>query len=227
MRCEKCNVEIICKTNKCPLCQERLDTSAAAIKEIRQKERAYPIRPLHRPLTTTPFNLLYLVISINIMIICIATNAILTPNIYWSVVVLGIIFYLYFFIRYTILSYSHFNSKIFSQAIALMAISLLVQQVYSEHLWIYEYIFPLIVFVSTITIGSFIIINIESAKRYIVSLFILAIIGLTPLMIVIFIDDDIIWPSVVVAITSGSIILTTIISARKILWQEVKRIFHL
>lgn len=227
MRCEKCNVEIICKTKECPLCHDRLDTSFEAKKEIKKLERAYAIRPLNRPLTTTPFNLLYLIIAINIMIISIATNAILTPNIYWSLIVLGFIFYLYFFIRYTILSYSNFNSKIFGQAIALMAISLLIQQVYSTNLWVYEYIFPIIVFVSTVTIGTFIIINIESAKRYIVSLFILAVVGLMPLAIIIYLGDDIIWPSIVVAITSGSIILTTAIVARKTMWQEIKRIFHL
>ena len=42
MRCEKCNVEIVCKTRVCPLCHERLYKDLSAINQIKKMERAFP-----------------------------------------------------------------------------------------------------------------------------------------------------------------------------------------
>ncbi|MDD4316434.1 MAG: DUF6320 domain-containing protein [Clostridia bacterium] len=227
MRCQKCNVEINCKTLECPLCHERLDTTEDAKKEIQRTERAFPERSKNRPKATTPLNKLYLIISFNIMLISITTNIIVTPKVYWSLIVLGFLLYLYFFLRYTIMSYRHFNSKIFTQAVALIAVFILIQQVMGKNLWIYEYILPAIVFLSMVTIGAYILINIENARKYIFSLFLVAMLGLLPLLIVVFTRQHVVWPAIVVAATSGSIILTAIILAHKILWGEFKRIFHI
>lgn len=227
MRCEKCDIEISGKTSVCPLCHDRLDTSEQAKIDIQKTERAFPERSKNRPKATTPFNKLYFIIFFNIMVISITTNAIVTPKVYWTLIVLAFLFYLYFFIRYTIMSYRHFNTKIFTQAVALTVILITIQQVMGKNLWIYEYILPAIVFVSTVMIGAYILINIENARQYIFSLFLVAILGLLPIMIVVITQRPIIWPSIVVAATSGSIILTTIIIAHKMLWKEFKRIFHI
>jgi hypothetical protein len=227
MRCQKCNVEIEGKTSVCPLCHNRLDLTEEAKKEIQRAERAFPERSKNRPKATTPFNKLYLIISFNIMLISITTNIIVTPKVYWSLIVLAFLFYLYYFIRYTIMSYRHFNTKVFAQAVALTAIMILVQQVLEKNLWVYEYILPGIVFVSTVMIGAYILINLENARQYIFSLFLVGILGLLPILIVVLTHRQVVWPSIVVAATSGSIILTTIILAHKIIWAEIKRIFHI
>lgn len=161
------------------------------------------------------------------MLISITTNIIVTPKVYWSLIVLAFLFYLYYFIRYTIMSYRHFNTKVFAQAVALTAIMILVQQVLEKNLWVYEYILPGIVFVSTVMIGAYILINLENARQYIFSLFLVGILGLLPILIVVLTHRQVVWPSIVVAATSGSIILTTIILAHKIIWAEIKRIFHI
>lgn len=227
MYCDNCKVEVVCKTNQCPLCHKKLDTTKEADQQIKTMERAFPKRPLNRPLATTPFNKIYLILSLNIGLISIISNAILTPKFYWSLLVIGALFYVYFFIRYTVLSYGHLHRKIFGQTIALIAIGVLIQQVFKSYLWIYEYVLPAIVFISITIIGIYITINIETARKYIFSMFLLAIIGLVPLFIVLFLGDYILWPSIIVALTCGSIILTIIIQARKLLWAEIKRIFHI
>lgn len=226
MYCDNCKVQIVCKTNECPLCHKKLDTTEEARQKIREMQRAFPKRPLHRPLAVTPLNKIYFIFSINIALISIIANAILTPRLYWSVLVIGLLFYVYFFVRYTILDYSQFHRKLFGQTIALIAIFILVQQVFKSYFWIYEYVLPAIVFISITIIGIYSLINIETARKYIFSLFLLAIIGMAPLLIVIFLGDGITWPSIIVALTSGSIMLTLIVQARKTLWKEIKRIFH-
>lgn len=224
MRCEKCNVEVACKTKVCPLCHEPLNVDEEQIKKV---EREYPLRPCNRPYASSNFNKVYLILAINIFLISIVANIIITPNVYWSLIVVGLLFYFYFFIRYTILRYSHFNSKVLGQAAFLYAICILIQQVFDADLWIYEFALPSIILVSTIAIGIYLLANIATARNYIFSLFILAVLGILSLFIVLFSDAFYIWPSIVVAITSLSIMLTTIIAGRKVLIAEFKRKFHL
>lgn len=226
MYCDNCKVKIACKTNVCPLCHKKLDTTEEARQQIKKMQRAFPKRPINRPLVTTPFNKIYLILAFNIGLISIIANAIITPTFYWSLLVIGLLFYLYFFIRYTILSYSHFHRKVFSQTIALIGIAILIQQVFQSYMWIYEYVLPAIVFISVTIIGIYILVHLATARKYIFSLFLLAIIGMCPLLIVLFLGNGATWPSIVVALTCGSIILTVIIQARKLLWAEIKRIFH-
>ncbi|HHU43955.1 MAG: DUF6320 domain-containing protein [Bacillota bacterium] len=227
MRCEKCNVEIVCKTRVCPLCHERLYKDLSAINQIKKMERAFPQRPCNRPYATSYFNKVYLVMAINILLISIVANIIITPDVYWSLIVAGLLLYFYFFIRYTILRYSHFNSKVVGQAAFLYAIFILIQQVLDMNLWIYEFALPAIILVSTIAIAIYLLVNIGTAKNYLFSLFILAVLGILPIFIVLFTDAYYIWPSIVAAITSASILLTTIIAGRKTLLAEFKRKFHL
>ncbi|MFW5779874.1 MAG: DUF6320 domain-containing protein [Bacillota bacterium] len=224
MRCEKCRVEVKCKTRVCPLCHKPI---AASENQIKKTEREYPLRPCNRPLITSKFNKVYLIIALNIFIISVVANIIISPHIYWSLIVIGLIFYFYFFIRYTILRYSHFNSKVVGQAAFLYAISILIQQVYKTDLWIYEFVLPSIILISITAIGIYLLINIGTAKNYLFSLFILAVLGILPLFIVMFSDAFYIWPSILVAITSASVMLTTIIAGRKLLLAEFKRKFHL
>ncbi len=224
--CDNCKVDIICKTDVCPLCHKRLDINDEEKQKIRTMERAFPKRALQRALVETPLNKIYLILSLNIALISIVANVILTPKLYWSAIVVSLLFYIYFFVRYTILDYGQFHRKLFGQTLALIAIFILVQQVFKSYLWIYEYALPAIVFVSITIIGIYSLVNIKVARKYIFSLFALAVIGLAPLFIVLFLGDGITWPSVIVALTSGSIILTLIIQARKVLWAEIKRIFH-
>ncbi len=226
MYCDDCGVKIGCKTTECPLCHKKLDTTPQLQQKIKEMPRAFPKRPLHRPLAVTPLNKVYFILSINIGLISIIANAILTPTLYWSVLVIGLLFYIYFFVRYTILDYSQFHRKIFSQTIALIGIFILVQQIFKSYFWIYEYVLPALVFISITIIGIYSLANLETARKYIVSLFMLAIVGMAPLLIVLFLGDGITWPSIIVALTSGSIMLTLIVQARKTLWAEIKRIFH-
>lgn len=165
--------------------------------------------------------------AINILLISIVANIIITPDVYWSLIVAGLLLYFYFFIRYTILRYSHFNSKVVGQAAFLYAIFILIQQVLDMNLWIYEFALPAIILVSTIAIAIYLLVNIGTAKNYLFSLFILAVLGILPIFIVLFTDAYYIWPSIVAAITSASILLTTIIAGRKTLLAEFKRKFHL
>ena len=227
MYCEECKVEMSCKTNFCPLCHKNLDTSEEAKLQIKKLERAFPVRPYNRPMATTPFNKIYLILSLNVIVISIIANILFNPDYYWSLLVVALVLYVYFFVRYTVLSYGPLHRKIFGQAIALSAIFILIQRVFDSYLWIYEYVLPAIVFVSVSIIGIYIIVNINIARKYIFTLFILAIIGMVPLIIVLIIRNKIIWPSIVTALTCGSILFTIIILARKTLWAEIKRIFHL
>lgn len=227
MRCPDCNIEVACKTDVCPLCHKKLDTTEEIRNEIKKLERSFPPRLQNRPFATTSFPRLYFIIAMNILVISIVLNIILTPQIYWSFLVFSGIIYLYFFVRKTVLSYSHFNIKVMGQAIFLFLIFILIQNVLHKNLWIYEFVLPSIVLISIIMIASYIITNISIARRYIMSLFTLAIIGLIPLFIGLYIKDILLWPSIVVAVTSASIIISTLIVSNKTFFAEIKRIFHI
>jgi len=98
MKCLHCNVEVTCKTYECPLCHAPLAYSEADHKEMQKLERAFPQRMKKRGPAVSPFSLISLILLANIFIISVTLNAVLTPKLYWSLIVVASVIYIYFFI---------------------------------------------------------------------------------------------------------------------------------
>lgn len=227
MKCEKCNVSINFKTNVCPLCHERLDTTDEAKQEIKKLERAYPLRNLDRPLAFVPFNQIFLIILLNITIICAILNFIFTPDIYWTIVVVAVTIYIYTFTKGTMMKSRRFSARVVGNAIALFIICFIVQGVIHKNLWIYEYLLPIIALSSMVIIAVYILMNLKLAGRFVSSLFSVAILGTVPVIVVVAMDDLILWPSLTVAVIGGCIIITSLILGGRSILNDIKRLIHM
>lgn len=226
MRCGKCNVEIVCKTDICPLCGENINTSESAAQEICVVERAYPKYTKSRAPASSPFSKIYLITLANIIIVCAVINAVFTPAIYWAAAVAAALIYLYTFIKTSLMKSSRFNARIAANAAALFLFFFIVQQAVSAGMWIYEYIYPSVAFVSMAVLAFYILLNIKVAGRFVSTLALVALMSLLPMCVVFAIDSKVLWPALTVAVLGLSIIITSLFLGGKQIIDDLKRIFH-
>ncbi|NCA67515.1 MAG: hypothetical protein EOM87_05570 [Clostridia bacterium] len=218
MRCEKCNVEILCKAEVCPLCH--LPVSGGV-----NLEAAFPARAPKRGLRQIPFTKLYALIAFSLIVFAIILNLIFARGSYYWIIVAGGLMYLYFCIRSTVLSYKHFNMKIFGQTAALTIMGIILESVFKVELYIFSIVLPLIYLIAIIVVFINIMSNINNARSYLVSFLLIAILGIIP-FIAVLVEKITLWPSLIVAITSAITLILLSIIARKKLADEFTRIFH-
>ncbi len=217
MRCEKCNVEVVCKTNVCPLCHSEL--------KVEDFPAAYASQKKRRGRRQIPFSQWYLSIAtISVVVVAIVSFA-LSLRSFWTLLTLGLSLYFYFCIITTVLSYKHLNMKIFGQTAALTVLGILLDNILSVRIYVFEIILPIIFLIAILTVTINIIVNINNARSYLVSFFLIVVLGVVPLVVVIH-KGELLWPSLTVASISLAILCILVITARKKIAEELTRIFH-
>lgn len=218
MHCDKCNVEITCKTDVCPLCH-------SPVLQDKDLTNAYAPRRNKIGRRDIPFSKWYFSVAALIVVIVAILNLVFARSAYWTLLVAGILLYLYYCIRITALSYRHLNMKIFGQTVALTALGVLLETTINAKTYVFEVILPLVFLIAIITVTINILMNIDNARSFLVSYLLVAILGVIPL-IVVFIKNELFWPSFSVAIISLITLIILTIVARKKIAEEFKRIFH-
>ncbi len=219
MYCKKCNVHIDCLTDRCPLCHEPVEAD-------NNIERAFPIPKVDKRLHTK-FSLAYTVIAAVIVIACIAVNIITNPDFMWSVMVLISLTYIYYLVRFTFISQGHFTARVFGQTVALTLLLFSVRWIFDGNNWIFITWLPIVYFVSEILLSAYMLINKKRARKYIISLLALTILGIIPICVAYILDISVKWPSITVTAFSIAIMLVSLFVGRKIIAGEFKRYFHL
>ena len=227
MICNKCNVDIKCKTEICPLCQSRLGDDEETINEYKKTKRAFPKRKKKRPPNSSKFDMLYFYLAVGLSIVSFTVNLIVSPSILWSLVVIASLIYLYFLVRNTIMAPKKFCGKILGQATVLTVVIIAVEIMLGGKVNLYAYALPIVFLVSQSIVGIFIISNRSKSTRYLVPLLTMGILGVIPFIVALINNLKTIWPSLAVGAISIVIISITIILEHKSLGQELKRIFHL
>jgi len=218
MACERCGIKIVCKTDVCPLCH-------AQISGKENVALAFPKEKKRRPMRDIPFTKLYFFIALAILLITgILTITLPLNGAYW-IITAGALIYLYYCIRITVLSFRHFNMKIFGQTAALTALGIVLEGATGVNLHIFEAVLPIIYIIAILVVFINIMLNINNARIYLVSFMFIAILGIVPL-IAYFFKRFIFWPSITVAIVSAITLILLLIIARKKLTEEFNRIFH-
>jgi hypothetical protein len=218
MRCEKCGIEIVCKTDICPLCHEKVQGGELL-------PEAFPNRQKRRPLREIPFTKLYIIIGFALILLSVIMKfALSLSNVYW-IVTAGALIYLYYCIRITVLSFRHFNMKIFGQTAALTALGIVLESVIETDVHIFEVVLPIIYIIAIIVVFVNIMLNINNARSYLVSFMFIAILGIIPIIAFMF-EHFVFWPSIVVASVSAVTLILLVILSREKLSEEFTRIFH-
>lgn len=219
MYCKRCKVSVNCLTDHCPLCHERIEIS-------RESERAFPPPKVDKRLHTR-FSFIYTVIAAVIVILCIIANIFTNPEFMWSVMVLVCLSYIYYLVRFTFISQGHFVARVFGQAVALTLLLFSVRWIFGGNQWIFITWLPIVYFVSEVLLSVYMLINKKRARKYIISLLTLSILGIIPVGVAYILDVAVKWPSITVTAVSVATITVSLIMGRKIIAGELKRYFHL
>lgn len=228
LKCEKCGVEILCKTDVCPLCHERLDTSEENKTLIARSERAFPSADPKRGHLKSRFSVIYAIASFIVLLVLVPLNLLFGDQ-PWILIAAAFLLYFYFLIRSTLLNSKAFHSRILGQAVSLTAISLLVDVIFDNTLWVYEYVVPVICFACLIILCVYVLLNLNNATRYMLTITVTAVIGLIPIPVLLIFRDahPVLWPSIVTATFSVALIVVSLAIAGKRMLADLRRLLHL
>lgn len=219
MYCKHCKVKIGCKATKCPLCHEPIEV-------VEEKGQVFPTPKVNKRLHTK-FSFIYFLASAFVSLICIVANILTNPYFMWSIMVTVCLIYVYYLVRFTIISQGHFTARVFGQAIVLTGLFFCVRIFIGGNDWIFITWLPIVYFVSELLLGAYMIMNKEIARKNIITLITLSIMGTIPTIVAYGLNIAVKWPSIVVTSFSLALIITSIIAGRKIILGELKRYFHL
>lgn len=217
MRCDRCGVDVACKTNVCPLCHRPL---------VCDGETAFPV-PESKRIFLNKFSLAFKIAATAASIVCLALNFALTPEILWSFPVIMCFVYVYYFVCVTILAKKGFHKRILGQTLVLTLIFAAVKLAIPLNHWIYIAWLPAVYVASDALMLIFIFKNRAEASKYVATLLLLCILGVIPLICAYAFDLSEKIPSIVATALSALIFVVAAIAYRKVIRDELIKIFNL
>lgn len=223
-KCKQCNVEILDKTEKCPLCHHVLEFGET------EGENLYPdARIVGRKYRL--FENIFLFSSIVVWCICFYINYVCNKafesDLWWSLILGLLLVYANGLIRITILGKSDYMFKIISAIFLLLVILFEVDWLTGYHGWAMNYAFPVSIISLDIGILILMLINRKNWQSYIMVQ--IGALLLSGLAVILVITETITFPylAIVAAGLSLFIFLGTVIIGDRIARTELKRRFHI
>lgn len=223
MYCEHCKVNIECKADRCPLCGQQI---VGDKESFLAPQQVFPTPKVSKRISTK-FSLVYTIISVLATLICIIINFVTNPNFMWSIMVMVCLIYVYYLVRFTFISQGKFNARVLGQALMLTIVFFCVRWFVGGNHWIFITWLPLVYFVSEVLLGAYMIIYKQRARKNIITLITLSIMGVVPTIVAYALNLDVKWPSIAVTAFSLALIVVILILGRKLIIGELKRYFHL
>lgn len=221
MYCKKCNVNIPCKTEVCPLCHSSLVDITPSDEEF-----AFPapnVKKLRLPL----FKKIYLALTALICVLSLSLNLALNPTFMWSVIIIVVLTYVYYFVSVTVFSRRGFHKRILGQTLILSLMFIILKLVVGGNHWIFIAWLPAVFTSAEIILCAFIIRNRTESPKYIMTLILLCVFGFLPIICAYVFDLSVKLPSVISSALSGLIIVLSCVAQRKTLLSEIKKVFHI
>lgn len=226
LRCPYCKVNISTKTTVCPLCHTDLIAAGTSPAQIKKMEPAFPKRAKLQPLRTSLFDIIYIIVALNVIAASIATELIVIGHVKIAWIISALLLYFYVFLKVTIKKNEYFPQKVTGQALLLTVVFFTTRTVLPEPRVIVEYILPTIYLVSTLMIGIFLLINYKKPNKFILNLISIALLSVMPYVITAIADTESRIFALITAIAGASIFVSTVIFYSKPLLSELKRNLH-
>lgn len=223
MRCKYCNVELYGDNNICPLCHNKIEEN----NNEELKKPYYPPKQKHKKnIYIYKINSFYIILSLAIFLICITINYLTSTNILWCYMVGIVLFYGYILFRHTIQSHSGVGSKIFIQGLSIWAVLAVFNTQIDSDLFIFNYALPIIIALSIIVQVICLLILFKKDRSLFLSTITLSICGFLPIILYGIKISNILLPSLLTAVLSSIVIITTFILGYKDIKNQAKRLFH-
>ena len=216
MRCEKCNVEITCKADRCPLCHTPLRS---------QGEVAFP-KPDTRRAHPGKFTLIYLIVAVVVNAICITLNVYFGTKFLWSVMVLVVSVYVYHFINIVLITKPRWHRNVLGQILILTAIFIVIRLTIGGNHWIFIAWLPALYMASDILMIVFMIKQGRESPKYIAMFLFICLLGVVPTICAYAFDLSVKIPSIVATCVGGVMFVSAIIIWRKTILYELSKAFH-
>ena len=235
MYCRKCNILVDCKSSKCPLCHGELSIGPLQTKEEepdinkrleKEKEVAFPQGKITR-FRPDRFTRIFFIVFVLTSLICEIVNVIVDPNFMWSIIYIIVMWYLFYCVRFTVFAQGNFHIRIFGQVVVITILSIIARLVFGGNEFLFSIWLPITYFVGELLIGVYALIYFKEARKKMISILVLCILGWIPLVAALIIDVTPKWPAIVATAFSVVEIIVTLIIGRKHFIGELKRFFHI
>lgn len=216
MRCEKCNVEITCKANHCPLCHTPLRSTG---------EVAFPVSKPKRPLPTK-FTLVYVIVAAIVNAVCITLNLMMGTKFLWCVMVLIVSVYVLHFINLVLISRPRWHRSVLGQILILTIIFIIIRLTVGGNHWIFIAWLPALYMASDILMVIFMIRQGLEAPKYLAVFLFICLLGIVPTICAYAFDLSVKIPSIVATCVGGALFIAAGIYWRKTILYELSKAFH-
>lgn len=133
-RCNKCNIEVLDETERCPLCN-------CVLEQTVEVENMYPnVRLKARKMML--FGRIYLFLAILTEALLLYFNYVTAPKMWWSVITGMIFLYGYLLIRFAILGKTGYRIKIVVLMMIMILMMVAIDFVVGYHGWSLNYVLP-------------------------------------------------------------------------------------
>lgn len=220
--CSICKVEVDTSQEYCPLCYNHL-----AEIEPKTTPEMFVMSKKEKPMKAKVMVAkIFLFISIAAILACVYIN-IATKTIAWSAVVCLSILYLWILVAHTIISRDTPFRKVLFQLIAVAALLIATNQIFSSNDWLTNYVFPSISMLVTVILTMITLCS-KKRKKYLFSFFsiFLILLVISILFIVLKLDTFKLLNTINLMFQS-IIIFAFILFGGKTLLSEASRKFHL
>lgn len=223
-KCKHCNLFHDTDRKTCPLCFEILEI-------VDDKEVINP--PYPNPKTPQPRYNVFLRIITFITIIGIFSSVLInaityrkTPTLWSVIVVLGLL-YLWVLLRSTFRSKSNVPMRLVLQMLTLSILTIGIDLVTGFIRWSLNYVIPFLSMASLLSIISLLIGSSVRFGDYLLYLLAAIILGFIPIIVWLFKQSTVLWPSLAAASLSFVTIIGMIVFADKRTKEELKKRFHI
>jgi len=218
--CEKCHISVATNRKTCPLCGNILVGKSEQGKAIyppfasAEKQRNIALRIL-------------LFLAISSMLISIFVNLLTNPKDRWSVYVVISVIYSWILLRSTIMSKKNIAGRLLIQMIAVSLLCIGIEKQSHSSGWALDYVVPFLCIVTILAILIIIFSKQMFYSDYLLYLLLAIIISFVPMILYLFKQINILWPSIAAASVAIMAALGMILFADRATKDELKKRFHL
>lgn len=219
-KCDKCNVMLAAEKNRCPLCQRKVSG------EYNEDAEIFPIVPQGKKRFFLLIRIMAFFSSVTVFT-CALINYLLTPDIYWSVIVLISIIFMWLIMINSVRRMHNIPKNIIWQVVIFSIGMVAIDIAVGWRGWSINYAIPAICTLSLCATFAFAIFMKMHIEQYLVYAMLNALAGILPLIFLLLGWATVPWPSLT-CVTLSLVSFSALFSfAGKPIMDEIKKRLHI
>ena len=218
-RCSKCRMNIENRLARCPLCGETLEPLDSAFVQEYCRNRS-----LRRYMLAVKIIFFVQVMVVTGMLLL---NLLTGFQWLWALAVICCTVYLGVSAITAIRSSRNIGMLTLVQTLGISLVTFVIDYSFGHYGWSLNYVIPFLLIFSSLFLTFLIVLRPMGLRDYIIYQFVIAAMGLAPVLMVLLGWVDVIWPSVACAFYSAMVFLGMFLFASRKTKHEMKKRFHL